>query len=294
VAEHHNAKSIACSAPEVTLGQIAAATTTLRVGSGGVMLPNHAPLRVAELFRTLEAFFPGRIDLGLGRAAGTDPRTARLLRRAGAGAMASPDDFPGELAALLAFLDEHEPPRGPFPASVVAIPAVASSPTVFVLGSSEFGGALAAKMGLGFAFAHQINPADAVKVMRAYKRDFVPSERWPAPYGILSVAAFATQNEEELADAMACVRLVTLRFAQGLRDLPAPTVEEARAFEPSGDDLALLAAYGRDRFIATSARVRDALHQLARDAEADEVMVLAAIGDVEGRKRSLSLLAKAW
>ncbi len=183
MAEHHNAKGIACSAPEVTIGQIAAATKTIRVGSGGVMLPNHAPLRVAETFRTLEGFFPGRIDLGLGRAAGTDPRTARLLRRAShGGVMASPDDFPSELESLLALLGEHEPPRAPFAASVVAIPAIDTSPVVFVLGSSDFGGALAAKMGLAFAFAHQINPADAVRVMRAYKRDSCTHHRSASNY----------------------------------------------------------------------------------------------------------------
>ncbi len=295
VAEHHNAKGIACSAPEITISQIAAATTTLRVGSGGVMLPNHAPLRVAETFRTLEAFFPGRIDLGLGRAAGTDPRTARLLRRAASTReMASPDDFPEELASLLAFFDECEPPRAAFATSVVAIPAVETAPRIFILGSSAFGGALAAKLGLGFAFAHQINPADAVSAMRAYKRDFVPSKRWPSPYGIVSVSAFAAESGSEAEDAALCMKLATLRFAQGTRDLPMPSLAEARAHTFDADELALIGAYGRQRYVGTPAIVRDGLHELALAADADEVMVMSASADHESRKRSYSLLAAAW
>lgn len=278
---------------EVTIGQIAAATKTLRVGSGGIMLPNHAPLRVAETFRTLEGFFPGRIDLGLGRAAGTDPRTARLLRRAKSTAeMPSPDDFPDELAALLAFLDEHDPPRPPFADSVVAIPAIDTSPAVFVLGSSDFGGALAAKMGLGFAFAHQINQADAVRVIRAYKRDFVPSLRWPTPHAIISVAALAVETEAEAADAELCVKLATSRFAQGKRDWPSPTVAEARAHAFDADELALIAAYGRGRFIGTVAQVGDGMCELAREADADEVMVMTLAADHQARKRSYTLLAR--
>jgi luciferase family oxidoreductase group 1 len=296
VAEHHNAKSIACSAPEVTIALIAAATRTLRVGSGGIMLPNHAPLRVAETFRTLEGFFPGRIDLGLGRAAGTDPRTARLLHRAkDKGEMASPDDFPEELASLLGFLSEHDPPRSAFAPSVVAIPAIETSPVVFVLGSGEFGGALAAKMGLGFAFAHQINPADAVRVMRAYKRDFVPSKLWPSPYGIVSVSAFAAETEAAAEDAALCMKLAASRFIQGMRDLPMPSLAEARAHLFDAEEIALIAAFPMiGRHVGTAAKVRDRLQELATDADADEVMVMTAADTHEARKRSYTLLARAW
>jgi luciferase family oxidoreductase group 1 len=295
VAEHHNAKNLACSTPEVTIAMIAAATSTLRVGSGGIMLPNHAPLRVAEVFRTLEGFFPGRIDLGLGRAAGTDPRTARLLRRAPEkGEIASSDAFPGELGSLLGFLDEHEPPRAPFASSVVAIPAVDTSPAVFVLGSGEAGGALAAKLGLGFAFAHQINPADAVLAMRAYKRDFVPSKLWPSPYGIVSTMAFAAENDQAAEDAALCMKLATSRFAQGMRDLPMPTLAEARAHVFDADEIALIAAFPSGRHVGTATNVRDRLHELATEADADEVMVMTSAPDHEARKRSYTLLARAW
>ncbi|MEO6418812.1 MAG: LLM class flavin-dependent oxidoreductase [Polyangiaceae bacterium] len=295
VAEHHNAKNLACSAPEVTIAMIALATSTLRVGSGGIMLPNHAPLRVAEVFRTLEGFFPGRIDLGLGRAAGTDPRTARLLRRAATkGEMASPDDFPEELASLLGFLGEHDAPRAAFASSVVAIPAVDTSPNVFVLGSGDAGAALAAKLGLGFAFAHQINPADAVKVMRAYKRDFVPSKLWPSAYGIVSTMAFAAEDERAAENATLCMKLATSRFAQGLRDLPMPSLAEARAHVFDAEELALIAAFPSGRHVGTAASVRDRLRELATEADADEVMVMTASHDHEARKRSYTLLARAW
>lgn len=288
LAEHHNAKGLACSAPEVTIAQVAAATKTLRVGSGGVMLPNHAPLRVAETFRTLEGFFPGRIDLGLGRAAGTDARTGRMLRRA------SPDDFPSELEELLALLDEHGGPRGAFATSVVAIPAIETSPKVFVLGSSDFGGAVAAKLGLGFAFAHHINPVDAVSVVRAYKRDFVPSKLWPSPYGILAVSALVTETEAEAEDALRWVKLATLRFAHGLRDLPAPSLAEALAHEFVEEELLLIDAYARGRRVGTAATTRDELRRLAADAGADEVMVMTMGPDYDARKRSYTLLARAW
>jgi luciferase family oxidoreductase group 1 len=295
VAEHHNAKSLACSAPEVTIAQIAAATKTLRVGSGGVMLPNHAPLRVAETFRTLEAFFPGRIDLGLGRAAGTDPRTARLLRRATDKVpVASPDDFPGELASLLGFLGEHDPPRAPFASSVVAIPAIETSPAVFVLGSGEFGAALAAERGLGFAFAHQIHPAGAAQAMRAYKRDFVPSKLWPSPYGIVSTLAFAAESDAAAEDAALCMKLATSRFVQGMRDLPMPTLAEARAHVFDAEELALIEAFPRGRHVGTAKGVRDRLRDLANETDADEVMVMTAANDHDARKQSYTLLARVW
>ncbi len=123
VAEHHNAKSLACTSPEIVIGQVAAATSSIRVGSGGIMLPNHVPLKVAETFRTLAAFFPGRIDLGVGRAAGTDPRTARVLRRLKAGeAIPASDDLGADVETLASYLDENDPPRGPFATSIVAAP----------------------------------------------------------------------------------------------------------------------------------------------------------------------------
>ncbi len=295
VAEHHNAKGLACSTPAVTIAVIAAATKALRVGSGGVMLPNHAPLEVAETFRTLEGFFPGRIDLGLGRAPGTDPRTARLLRRTrDAAAKVTSDDFPKELTSLLAFLGEHEPPRAAFATSVAAIPAVETSPRLFVLGSTNAGGALAAKRGLGFAFAHHFNSDEATATMRAYHRDFVPSESWPSPYAILTVAAFAAETDADLEDHVVWSRLSGLRFALGLRDAPMPSLAEAKAHVFSPEDAALIAGYAGRAQVGRAGDVRDRLQALAEEAGADEVMVVTAAPDHELRKRSYTLLAGAW
>jgi len=295
VAEHHNAKGLACSTPAVSIAILAAATAMLRVGSGGVMLPNHAPLQVAETFRTLEGFFPGRIDLGLGRAPGTDPRTARLLRRApGTADAVTADDFPEQLASLLSFLDEHDAPRGAFATSVAAIPAVDSSPQLFVLGSTDAGGALAAERGLGFAFAHHFNPDDAVATMQAYRRDFTPSAAWSSPYAILAVAAFAAETDDDLEDYKIWSRLSALRFALGLRDLPMPSLAEAKAHRFSAEDAALVAGYEARSHVGRAADVRDRLRSLAETAGADEVMVMTTAPDYELRRRSYTLLADRW
>jgi luciferase family oxidoreductase group 1 len=295
VAEHHNAKGIACSSPEIVIGQIAAATKTLLVGSGGVMLPNQAPLKVAEQFRVLSAFFPGRIELGLGRAPGTDPRTARALRRVPAGhELPPPDAFPAEVDELIAYLDENEGPRGAFARTVVAIPAGVAAPDVFILGSSDFGGALAAKMGLGFAFAGQINPHDAATVMRAYRRDFKPSARRKEPHAILSVAAVATSTEEEAKRLEPAADLGMLRFAQGLRDLPYPSDEEARAHVLTDDDRALLTAFKANRILDPIDRAKQKLDALVDETQADELMVMTHVHDHEMRKRSYSLLVDAF
>jgi luciferase family oxidoreductase group 1 len=157
LAEHHNAGGLACSAPEILIGQVAATTHSIRVGSGGIMLPNHSPLKVAEMFRVLHALFPGRIDLGLGRAPGTDPRTAAALRRSREAV--SLDNFPEQLAELTRYLDDDGPPRPGFSGTIRAIPTNVPSPELWLLGSGDSGGAvLAAEHGLGFAFAHYMNP----------------------------------------------------------------------------------------------------------------------------------------
>lgn len=296
VAEHHNAKGLACSAPAVTIARIAAATSRLRVGSGGVMLPNHAPLHVAETFRTLEAYFPGRVDLGVGRAAGTDPRTARLLRRTDASAATEPTDFASELEALLAFLGEREAPRRAFATSVVAIPAIEATPEVFLLGSSVESARFAARSGLGFAYAHHFVPGGAVEALRAYRDEFTPSAWRRAPWSIVAVSAFAAADDAEADDAKACARLAALRFARGERDLPLPTIAEARAHAFDDEDRALVdaALAARSPFVATAKSVRDRLRALAHDGAADEVMATTPLADDEARRASYTRLADVW
>lgn len=294
VAEHHNAKGVACTAPEVVMGQVAAATTSLRVGSGGIMLPNHVPLKVAETFRTLCAFFPDRIDLGIGRAAGTDPRTARVLRRVDPGReMNHPDDLPRDLEVLFGYLEEDEPPRAAFTTSIVAAPGGVAAPPVYLLGSSGFSGALAARLGLPFAFAHHFAPADAITTMRAYKRDFQPSRHSETAHAILTVSALCADTDEEAAVLAESMTLASVRFAQGLRDLPFPTVEEARAYAYDETELALAATYGGNRIVGGRAKAARELVALAERAEADELMITTAVHSHDARKRSYALIAEA-
>lgn len=286
LAEHHNTAGIASAVPAVMIAHVAAATTTLRVGAGGVMLPNHAPLHVAESFQLLQALHPGRIDLGLGRAPGTDGLTAYALRRSREALTA--DDFPEQLDELLCFLRRRWPVDHPF-ASVVATPQV-PPPPVYLLGSSGYSGALAAKLGLGFAFASHINPGPAVRVLRAYHDHFEPSESFPEPHGILGVSAIAADDDAAAEDLAASLDLAWLRIGQG-RGGPLPSVEEARAFQWSPAELAQRAA-NRDRHvIGRAGDVAARLRTMASEAGVGEVMVLSMVHDHEARLRSYELLA---
>ncbi len=183
------------------------------------MLPNHTALKVAETFRVLHALFPGRIDLGLGRAPGTDPRTAAALRRSRE-ALAV-DDFPEQFDELARYLDDDAPPRSGPTGTIRAIPTNVPSPELWMLGSSEAGGALlAAQRGLGFAFAHHINPEDSVRVLRGYREAFVPSARWPKPWAILALAVVCAETDEVAERLASSSELAMVRFRQGVRDPP--------------------------------------------------------------------------
>jgi luciferase family oxidoreductase group 1 len=292
LAEHHNAGGLACPAPEVLIGQIAAVTRSIRVGSGGIMLPNHTPLKVAETFRVLHALFPDRIDLGLGRAPGTDPRTAAELRRSRDAL--SVDDFPERLDALIRYLDDDEPPRGGFTGTVRAIPTNVPPPELWLLGSSESGGALvAAERGLGFAFAHHINPDDAAHVLRGYREAFVPSSRRREPWAILALAVVCAETDAAARDLATSGELAMVRFLQGMRDHPLPSVEEARAHVYDAHEQALRAGRGAHVIVGSVSSVGARLRALAADARADELMVLTHVHAHDARKRSYELVAEA-
>jgi luciferase family oxidoreductase group 1 len=288
LAEHHNAGSLASSAPEIVIGQVARVTKTIRVGAGGMMLPNHTPLKVAELFRVLCAFFPGRIDLGIGRAPGTDPRTAKMLRRS------TPEvDFDAQLDELVMLLEKETPPRHPYAGSTIAIPVGVAPPPVYMLGSSDGGVAYAAKRGLPFAFAHHINPIDAVRVMNRYRDEFVPSVAHPKPYSILALGVVTAKTEDEMRPLERALDLGMVRFAQGLRDLPMPSEAEARDYVFDADEEALRDAM-RGRFFAGPVdRVAAEIHAIAHDARADEVMMASNIHDHDKRKNAYALLRAA-
>jgi luciferase family oxidoreductase group 1 len=292
LAEHHNAGGLACPAPEIMIGQVAAATRSIRVGAGGIMLPNHTPLKVAETFRVLHALFPGRIDLGLGRAPGTDPRTAAALRRSREAVVV--DDFPERLAELMRYLDDDAPPRAGFGGPIRAIPTNVPSPELWLLGSSEAGGALlAAERGLGFAFAHHINPDDSARVLRRYREAFVPSPRLREPRAILALAVVCADSDEAARRLASSGELAMVRFQQGIRDRPLPSVEEALAHRYSAEEQALRLGRESHLLVGGGARVRVRLSALVDASGADEVMVLTHVHEHAARKRSYELVAEA-
>jgi luciferase family oxidoreductase group 1 len=292
LAEHHNAGSLASSAPEILIGQVAAATQSIRVGSGGIMLPNHTPLKVAETFRVLHALFPGRIDLGLGRAPGTDPRTAAELRRSREAVVV--DEFPAQLTRLARYLEEDGPPREALSGTIRAIPIHVPAPELWLLGSSEAGGALiAAERGLGFAFAHHINPDDSVRVLRRYREAFVPSSDRREPWAILALAAICAETDREAERLAASSELAMVWFLQGIRDRPLPSIDDALAYRYDEHEQALRVARSSHVLVGGVERMRERLGELVGASGADEVMVLTHVHDHGARKRSYELLARA-
>lgn len=287
VAEHHNTATIASSVPSIVIAHLAAATSTLRVGSGGVMLPNHAPLHVAESFRLLEALHPGRIDLGIGRAPGTDGRTALALRRSTAALRA--DDFPEQLDELMGFLTDSLPADHPF-ATVTASPRGGDAPPIFLLGSSGYSAQLAAELGLGFAFARHINPGPAAAVLRHYRAEFRPSPWFSQPHAILATSALAAETDEAAEHLAATLDLAWLRIGQG-RNGPSPSFAEALAYQYSPAEEAQRLANRSRHSIGSAPRVAAELSVLADEAAADEVMVLTMAHDLDSRVRSYELLA---
>jgi len=290
LAEHHGLASVASPAPDLMIGQIAAATQRIHVGSGGVMLPNHAPLVVAERFKMLEALFPGRIDLGLGRAPGTDGVTAYALRnrlevRPG-------DDFLERLQELMLWETREFPPDHPFN-KVVAMPDDTPLPPLWLLGSSDYSAQLAAQVGMGFAFAHHFASFDAVAALTHYRAHFRPSHWRQTPHGILAVAIVAAPTDaeaEELAMSMDLNRLQRERGAY----LPIPSIAEAKAYPYTEADRAIIARNRAKLFVGSPATVMSRLMPLIEQSQADEVMVTSAIYDHDARKRSYGLLAEAF
>jgi len=290
LAEHHNLASVASPAPEIMIGQIAAVTKNIRVGSGGVMLPNHAPLMVVERFKMLEALFPGRIDLGLGRAPGTDGTTAfalrsRLDRREG-------DDFLERLHELTLWETRDFPPNHPFN-NVVAMPDDTPLPPIWLLGSSDYSSELAAQVGMGFAFAHHFASHDALAAMTTYRAHFKPSGWRTTPYAILAVAVVAAETDaeaERLASSMDLNRL--LRDRGQYR--PLPSVEEALAYPYTESDRAAIARNRTRLFVGSPATVMAKLQPMIAASQADELMIITAVYDHDARKKSYRLMADAF
>ena len=289
VAEHHNLPSVASGAPEIMIGAIAAATSRIRVGSGGVMLPNHAPLMVAERFKVLEALYPGRIDLGIGRAPGTDPRTSKALRYRSE--MRADDDFLDRFQELLAWKTGEFPEGHPF-RSIRVMPEDVPVPPIWLLGSSDYSAELAGRVGLGFAFAHHFASLDAAVAMGRYHECFRPSRWLDRPHAILTVAAVTAETQAEAERLAASSDYGHVRRARGEYG-PLVSPDEALAHAWTPEEEVLRRANRARLFVGTPETVRDRLTTLARNVGADEIMVMSAIFDHAAKLRSYELLARA-
>ena len=295
LAEHHNIASVTSSAPEVMIGAVAAATSTIRVGSGGIMLPNHAPLKVAESFRALAGLHPGadgngRIDLGIGRAPGTDPRTAIALRRSREALTA--DDFPDQYAELVGYVDGF-PADHPF-AGIVAHPDDVPLPPVWILASSYYGGQAAAHFGTGFAYAGHFGGADPGEATRIYRENFRPSAASGSqePHVVLAAAAICSEDPAR-ARALADANALSMARLRSGSPGPLPSPEEAAAHDWTPQERAIAHSMGSKVSVGTPDEVAADLLRRAREADADEVMITTAVHDADERRRSVELVADA-
>ena len=289
VAEHHNMPGIASSATAVLIGQIAAATERLRVGSGGIMLPNQAPLVVAEQFGTLEALYPGRIDLGIGRAPGTDPVTALALRRSVEALGA--EDFPRQLGELVAFFTGGFPDNHPF-RHITAVPGRGQQPELWLLGSSGFSAELAGLLGLPFAFAHHFSADNTVPALARYRASFRPSAVLDAPRAMVAVTVICADTEARAEWLAGPARLAFVRLRAG-RPGRLPSPEEAAAHEFSPAERLVLEGRSRGAVVGDPDTVRGGLVSLLDATGAAEIMVTAMIHDAADRRRSYELVAEA-
>lgn len=295
VAEHHSMPGVASSSPAVILAHLAAHTSRIRLGSGGVMLPNHAPLAVAEQFGTLEALAPGRIDLGLGRAPGTDGRTAAALRGPGR-VEEGADEFPRRLMELTRFLDDDFPDGHPY-ARVHAVPGPvqgpAGRPPLWLLGSSGFSAQLAGELGLPFAYAHHFSAAGTLPALDLYRSSFRPSAVLDAPYAVIGVSALAADTDAEARAQVATGALSMLRLRTGRPGL-VPTPEEAAAYPYTALEREFVDGWLVNIVHGTPDAVADGLDALAKRTGADELMLTANAHSGAARLRSYGLVADAY
>ena len=282
LAEHHNMPGIASAATSVVIAHVAAGTSTIRVGAGGIMLPNHSPLVIAEQFGTLAALHPGRIDLGLGRAPGTDMMTARALRR---NMEAGVEDFPRDVVELINYFRPAEPGQ-----RLRAVPGEGQEVEVWILGSSLYGAQLAAMLGLPYAFASHFAPAEMENAIHVYRERFQPSERLQSPYVMLGLNVFAADTDEEARLLFSSLQQAFVNLRTGRAgELPPPVANYEEQLDPMAKmvlDQSLSASV-----VGSPETVKRGVEAFARRTGADELMITAQVFDHEARKRSFEILA---
>jgi luciferase family oxidoreductase group 1 len=283
LAEHHNMPGIASAATAVTIGHVAAGTSRIRVGAGGIMLPNHAPLVIAEQFGTLASLFPGRIDLGLGRAPGTDQRTALALRRTLQGGV---DNFPQDVQELLAYLRPSQPGQ-----PVRAIPGEGTNVPVWILGSSHYGAQLAAALGLPYAFASHFAPDDLSTAIQLYRQQFRPSPYLDKPYVMLGLNVFAADSDDEAQLLFTSLQQAFVNLRTGHpAPLPPPLAGYQGQIDPRLSDM--LASVLRCAIVGGPATVAAGLSNFIAAHQPDEIMVTAQIYDAAARRKSYDILSE--
>ena len=283
MAEHHNLPGIASAATAVALAHVAAGTSSIRIGAGGIMLPNHAPLIIAEQFGTLAALHPGRVDLGLGRAPGSDQITARAVRRA---LLQSDDSFPQEVVELMGYFEPAEPGQ-----RVQAVPGAGLKVPIWILGSSTFGAQLAAYLGLPFSFASHFAPAMMTDAISVYRGRFRPSAQLATPYLMLGVTTVAAETDEEARFLFSSLQQSTLNNRTGRRGrVPPPVADFEARLDPHAR--AILADAFACAVVGGPDTARRGLDDLVQRTGADELMVTANIFDHDKRKRSFEIVAE--
>lgn len=286
LAEHHGLPSVASSSPEILIEHIASATPRIRVGSGGIMLPNHAPLRIAEAFHTLETLHPGRIDLGIGRAPGSDPATSQAMRPFDA------EQFPAQIAELLALSRGTFPEDHPF-RTVQVVPGGVELPPLWLLGSSGATARLAGALGVGYSFARHFSPTPPGPALRAYRESFQPSPRFPKPHVILGVSVVCAETDEKADYLARTLDLTWLRLRTG-RLGPLPSPEEATAYPYTPVERDFVRDNRGLHFVGSPETVRRGLEALVEQTGVDEVMIATTMHGHLERMRSFELMAEAF
>lgn len=282
LAEHHNMPGIASAATSVVIGYVASGTKTIRVGSGGIMLPNHSPLVIAEQFGTLESLYPGRIDLGLGRAPGSDQATSRALRRN----MNGPDTFPQDVVELQHYFQPDESNQ-----FVQAVPGNGLNIPIWILGSSLFGAQLAAMLGLPYAFASHFAPTELLRALQVYRTQFQPSEYLKAPYAMVAVNVVAADTDQEAQRLFTSVQQQFLYIRRGKARQMQPPVNNLEEIWPD-NELASIDSVLRCSAVGSPETVQRGLTSFLSQTKADELIITAPIYDHQARKHSLTLTAQ--